>query len=402
MRLLCLSTWFPYPPDNGAKIRAYYLIRALSEAHDVTLVAFRPVRMGNGHLTEVGSNHLQVYDVPVDPFQYVGVSQLVKFASPIPVTYWPIAAMRRAVDQVSASSTWEAMVAIQGNVAPYALRFKCVPKIVDVDTALSFQMRERREHHVRLLGHVRTWLSWQKAHWYEKQLFRRFDACTIVSAAEVAYIQSLVRGTHCRVDVISNGVDCDRNRSGLFAVRPNSLIYNGALTYRANYDAVQYFLAQIYPLIRSKITEVSFTITGSTDGVDRSGLQLDDSVHLTGYVDDVRAVVGSSAVCVIPLRQGGGTRLKILEAMALGTPIVSTTKGAEGLDVEHNEHLLLADDPEIFAAYTVKLLQDTALRQRLIDNARRLVEQHYDWTSIGRQFVQVVEERVARQQSESN
>ena len=133
-------------------------------------------------------------------------------------------------------------------------------------------------------------------------------------------------------------------------------------------------------------------MTGSTKGVDRSGWQLDDSVTLSGYVDDIRSVVGSSAICVVPLRQGSGTRLKILEAMALGIPIVSTTKGAEGLGVRHGEHLLLADDAPTFAQHTTALLRDPALGQRLSAQARQLVEQHYDWSFIGQRFLKLVED----------
>ena len=142
---------------------------------------------------------------------------------------------------------------------------------------------------------------------------------------------------------------------------------------------MRWFLAEVYPRIKAQSPDVSLTITGSTDGVDLAGLALDDTVRLTGFVDDVRLPVAEAAVCVAPIRQGGGTRLKILEAMALGTPVVATAKGAEGLDVVDGEHLLLADDPERFARRTVALAGDADLRQRLRGNARRLVEERYDW-----------------------
>jgi glycosyltransferase involved in cell wall biosynthesis len=140
---------------------------------------------------------------------------------------------------------------------------------------------------------------------------------------------------------------------------------------------------------------VSLAITGSTVGADLGGLNLDDSVHLTGYVPDVRIPVAEATVCVVPIRQGGGTRLKILEAMALGTPVVATSKGAEGLEVIDGEHLLLADTPQAFADATLRLLGDPALRARLVASARRLVEARYDWAQIGQRFVRLVEETVA-------
>jgi glycosyltransferase involved in cell wall biosynthesis len=136
---------------------------------------------------------------------------------------------------------------------------------------------------------------------------------------------------------------------------------------------------------------VQFTITG-----DHANLPLPpaDRVTLTGFVDDVRPLIAAAGVSVVPLRVGGGTRLKILEAMALRTPVVTTSKGAEGLDVQPGEHLLIADTPEAFAAASLRLLQEPGLRQRLADNAYRLVAEKYDWAVTMPRFLELVE-RVA-------
>ncbi len=386
MRILALSTWYPHPPDNGSKIRAHYLLKALHAQHDLTVVAFCPAQDVDQARQAQDAAHLKMRPVYDDPFRHAAAAQWLKFASPMPVIYWPSHAMQQAVAELAARETWDVMVVIQAPAAPYALSFKSTPKVLDVDTALSFQMRERYHTH----GGARTWLSWQKAQVYERRLFRQFQACTLVAENERPYLKAMTN--KATIEVVPNGVDCAHNRPGLFATRPNSLVYNGALTYSVNYDAVHYFLKDVYPLIRQQSPEVSFTVTGSTKGVDRSGLQLDDSVTLSGYVDDIRSVVGSSAICVVPLRQGSGTRLKILEAMALGIPIVSTTKGAEGLGVRHGEHLLLADDAPTFAQHTTALLRDPALGQRLSAQARQLVEQHYDWSFIGQRFLKLVED----------
>ena len=388
MNILALSTWYPHPPDNGSKLRAHYLLKALYERHAVTVAAFCPSHAIDRARPTDEPSPLNVQPVYDDPFRHVAAAQWIKFASPIPVIYWPSRAMRQAVAELAAREAWEVVVAIQAPAAPYALSFKSTPKVLDIDTALSFQMRERYAAH----GGARAWLSWQKAHVYERRLFRQFQACALVAHNEQPYLQSLVRGTPCQTAIVPNGVDCAHNRPGRFTVRPNTLVYNGALTYNVNYDAAQYFLSDIYPLIRQQSPEVSFTVTGSTAGVDRAGLRLDASVTLSGYVDDIRSVVGSSAICVVPLRQGSGTRLKILEAMALGTPVVSTRKGAEGLEVRHGEHLLLADDAQTFAQHTLTLLRDPALGQRLSAEARRLVEEQYDWSFIGQRFVRLIED----------
>jgi glycosyltransferase involved in cell wall biosynthesis len=214
----------------------------------------------------------------------------------------------------------------------------------------------------------------------------------MVSQEDREFTQKLVDDRGCRVEVVPNGIDCQYNKPTFVPVGSNRIIYNGALTYSANYDAMRYFLREIYPLIRDQHNEVSLTITGSTKGVDLTTLMLDESVSLSGYVDDIRPLVAGSAVCVVPLRIGGGTRLKLLESMALGTPVVSTSKGAEGLDVVNGEHLLIADTPADFATCTLRLLCDTRLRRRLAINARQLVEEKYDWKQIGQRFVDLVED----------
>lgn len=398
LKVLVLSTWFPYPPDNGSKLRATYLLRSLMAQHDVTAVAFRPP--SSNDVAGAGSSEQSVTAVPDDPFRHVNAPQWVKYLSPEPLVFRASPAMQRAVASLAALP-WDAVVAIQMPVAQYALAVNTRARIVDVDTALSFQMHERYASLERPMARASAWVSWQKAYRYERKMLRRFQAAAVVSQAEIAPLQAMVDEDDCRVALIPNGVDCAHNRPGLAHPQPASLVYNGSLTYSANYDAMRWFLAEVYPRIRIQVPEVTLAITGSTQGVDLARLALDDSVTLTGFVEDVRLPVAAAAVAVAPIRQGGGTRLKILEAMALGTPVVATSKGAEGLDVVDGTHLLVADTPEAFAHATTRLLQDPNLYATLATNARRLVEENYEWQQIGAHFVQLVEQTVALKQKAS-
>jgi glycosyltransferase involved in cell wall biosynthesis len=152
-----------------------------------------------------------------------------------------------------------------------------------------------------------------------------------------------------------------------------------------------WFLQEVYPRIQAQAPDVCVTITG-----DHADLPLPpaDNVTLTGFVDDVRPLIASAWVSLVPIRVGGGTRLKILEAMALGTPVVTTSKGAEGLDAKHGEHLLIANSPEAFAEAVIRLLQEPGLRQRLADKAYQLVQERYDLAALMPRFLDLVE-RVA-------
>lgn len=393
MNILFLSNWFPYPLDSGSKIRVYHLLRALGQRHDITLLSFawdaaRPDAPG-----DLRSLCVDIQVIPLNPFTVNRTSALRTFLSLSPVANRPVPAMSRLVTEVLRTKSFAAVIASTEVTAAYALRLPTdTVCILEEHNAMTRWARERYKEQTSLLQRARCWVSWQKNRHYEARLFRRFDLVTMVSEQDRATCLTQLPGYHGRVEVIPNGVDCAYHRRGLAEVQPNTLIYNGALTYSANYDAMRYFLAEIYPLIKQELPTVTLSITGSTRGVDLSGLRLDPSIHLTGYVDDIRLPVAQSAVCAVPLRHGGGTRLKILEAMALGTPVVTTSKGAEGLAGVDGEHLLIADAPARFAQRVVELLRDPAHRERLAYNARRLVETQYDWERIGARFTALVEE----------
>ncbi|MBK9050663.1 MAG: glycosyltransferase [Chloroflexi bacterium] len=165
-------------------------------------------------------------------------------------------------------------------------------------------------------------------------------------------------------------------------MQPDTLVYAGAMTYKANFDAVAYFLGEIWPLIRAARPQAVFYVTGKLDGVPVERLPKQDGVIFTGYLDDVRPRVAQSWLSVIPLRLGGGTRLKVLESLALGTPVVTTSKGMEGLELMPERDVLVADTPEAFAAAVIQLLHDPNLHTLLSQHGQQAVKR-YDWPKIG-------------------
>jgi glycosyltransferase involved in cell wall biosynthesis len=395
MRILFLSTWYPYPPTNGSELRAYYLLRGLAEAgHIVTALALRPHEAG-AIATLPPLAGVDLRPVHADPFRYVALPGVIKYLSPVPVSLWSIGELRDVLRSSDLRQPWDCVVGFQGPVARYLSLPHATARVLDMDTSLGYQMRERWQSTQGLAQRSRARVSAIKAAVAERRLLRFADVCTVVSMLEVPYLHQLAP-SGCQVTLSPNGVDCEHHRPGLASPRPNSLVYNGAMTYSANYGAMQFFLRDVYPQVRARVPEATLTITGSTKGVDLAGLRLDDSVHLSGYIEDIRPVIAGGAVCVVPLRQGGGTRIKILEGMALGVPVVSTRKGAEGLDVIDGQHLLLADSPSDLAAATVRLLQDEMLGARLATQARALVEVRYDWRAKSADFARLVEDVVER------
>ncbi len=234
----------------------------------------------------------------------------------------------------------------------------------------------------------RLTLTWLKHRRFVRRLVGRFERTTVVSENEREHLRSMGCDVE-RVHVVPNGVDAVAADPA--PARTNRLIYAGSVTYSANLDAVRYFAREVLPLIRRTHPEVSFSVTGSSDGVDVGDFAGTDGVDFTGWLPDVERLIASSAACVVPLRIGGGTRLKILQAMALGTPVVSTTKGIEGLDVEPGVHLLVANTPRDLAEQVVRIITHPELAGRMAERARLLVRERYTWVRAGEALEKVIE-----------
>lgn len=396
VHILFLSAWFPSPPDNGSKLRVLHLLRALAQTHDVSLASFAFATARPDAADDLAAQCTTLTTVACNPFAANHTGTLRTFLSLRPVSSRPLTAMRQQVQDLLAARPCDVVIASTETMAAYALQASAdVCKVMEGHNAMTRWMHERYLTQTQPLQRARCWLSWQKMRWFEAHLFRRFALVTMVSAQDRAACLADLPGYRGPLAVVPNGVDCAHNRPGLAPTRPDTLVFNGSLTYHANFEAMQWFLAEVYPRIQVARPDVRLVITGSVAGVDLAALPRDASVHFTGFVDDVRAPVAEAAVAIAPIQQGGGTRLKILEAMALGTPVVATPKAAEGLAVVDGEHLLLAGTPVAFAQQVCALLDHAAQGRRLAANARQRMESHYDWAQIGRQFVELVEEAVA-------
>lgn len=391
MKVLFLSNWYPIPADNGSKIRIYYLLKALAERHEVTLISFAHGTAQPGTSTALATICKKVIVVDRNPILENRASTIRRFTSNKPVATRPIGEMSTIVSAELKTEKYDVVIASSDVMAIYAQSAGSnIAKVLELHTSLSRWMRERYEAQLGLGNKIRCWFSWKKAQVYEAQLFTMFDLVTMVSDQDRD--ESLYRKGkfYERIKIIPNGVNCHELQPFSGAVDVNRLVYSGSVTYSANLDAVSFFVTEIMPLITQSIPGTFLTVTGATEGVDLSRLNMKQDVRFTGYLEDVHDIVGRASVSIAPIRDGGGTRIKILEAMALGTPVVATRKAAEGLSVNHGEHILLADTPKDFAEATIRLMQDDSLRTTLSINGRQFVEAQHDWTGIGQKFVQEI------------
>jgi polysaccharide biosynthesis protein PslH len=388
MRVLVVSSWFPYPPANGAQLRAYHLIREMAERHAITLLSFAEAHQAaDGDLAHLRAMCESVTVVRGHPFKH-GRLRLGGLFSPMPRALVQTYSEEMQARVETALAGHDVAVGLEVGSALYLRHGTRLARVFE-EAEITWLRNHPGGDHVR--RRARRALTWVKYRRYIRDLVANFDRTTVVSDVE----REAMIGIGCdrgRLRVVPNGT-VRANLARPPTPRARTLVYPGAVTYSANYDAVHRFVADVWPVIRRVRPDVAFLVTGSTRGVDLQSLQA-DGVTFTGHVDDVRDVIAGSAACVVPLRQGGGTRLKIIEAMALGTPVVSTSKGAEGLEVTPGQDILVADRPADLAQQILRLLDDPALANRLAANGRRLVERCYTWDTIGAQLDVVLHEAV--------
>lgn len=394
MRILYLSSWYPYPANNGSKLRIYNLLRGLAQHHEVTLLSFTDQPDKDAKDSEIRSFCHQVKVIPTKSFEPQRWRARMGFFSLTPRsvidTYSP--QMMHNIQQAVTKESYDLIIASQLGVAGYSPWFQGTPALFEeVELGVPYQQYNQASSSVTRL---RRGLTWAKHRRHLTKMLDNFSACTVVSEQEQHLVSNIL--PHYRnIEVIPNCINLD-DYIGIDQVpQPNHLIFTGSFRYFANYEAMTWFLQQVYPRLQAEMPDVSLTITG-----DHANMPLPsgENVTLTGFVDDVRPLITSSWMSLAPIHVGGGTRLKILEAMALRTPVVATSKGAEGLDVTSGEHLLIADTPEAFAAAIIRLLKEPGLRQRLADNAYRRVAEKYDWAAVMPQFLSLVD-RVASKQA---
>jgi glycosyltransferase involved in cell wall biosynthesis len=236
---------------------------------------------------------------------------------------------------------------------------------------------------------LRRWrraAMWAKYAHHLRALRRYYRAFTVVSEPERRLLAAVL-GDPRAIHLVPNGVAAAEYGSETDAARPDTLVFAGSLRYGPNYDAMRWFLSRVWPRVRQARPAARLLITGAHGDLP---LPAAENVVRTGFVQDIRPLLASSWLAVAPILSGGGTRIKILEAMASCTPVVATTKGAEGIAAIGGEHVLLADDPSAFAEHVLALLGDASLRARLGRAGRALVEDRYDWRVLGRQFEALV------------
>jgi polysaccharide biosynthesis protein PslH len=382
MRVLLLTQVLPYPPDSGPKVKTYHVLKYLAQKHQVTLVSFVRDTDKPEYIQHLKTLCEQVITIPIKraPLRdlvFLGKSLLT--GQPWMMLRDERPEMRAALQELVATTQFDVVHADQLNMAQYALPFTKSRKVLDLHNALWILYRRMAAtlplHNPMKYLLLRDWRLLKK---YEGEMCRIFDAVTAVSDEDK---QSLIEaGARPDIQVIPIAIDTDKQ--AFIQRHPTSphIVHVGTMYWPANIDGIRWFLDQIYPIIKEQVPNVRCTLIGARPPQDiKDREQTDSSLKVTGYVDDPLPYLQDSTMMIVPLRAGGGMRVKILNAFAQGLPMVSTTVGCEGIHITDNYDILVADTPQEFAQQTIRLLTDTTLNEQLTLHGRQTAEQEYDY-----------------------
>ena len=384
MKILFLSPTVPFPLTDGGRIRVFNLLKQIAQKNKVTLLALETQLTDADGVAELQQLGIQVHLVPnAQTLPRVSFHTLIKAffrRQPITVVRYDVPAYRQKIRELIAEQIFDLVHYEMFHTAQFHTETN-LPGVLsqqNVDSAIWRRLCSETANPFYKFAYWTQQLAFQR---YERLLSPKFDAVTCTSDIDAAVFQQ-----HCTTDaieIIPNGVDITHYLPDFTSEAPAHLIYIGSMDWYPNEDAVGFFADEVLPLIQEKVSNVTFSIVGGNPSARVRKLAEREGVVVTGRVPEIKPYFAEATVFVVPLRIGSGTRLKILEALAMGKAIVSTTVGAEGLDLRDGEEIFIADEPTAFADAVTRLLMDSELRRRIGENGRARVEQDYDWRSIG-------------------
>jgi polysaccharide biosynthesis protein PslH len=385
MNVLIIDEELPWPLDTGKRLRSYNLLQRLQRDHSITYLCY-----GAPAAVLPDCPNVTIITLPSPVLEQKGIlfywSLLTNLLSPRPyiVDRHYSGALADKASSLVATGDFDLL---HCEWTPYTENilslFGKIPTVLSAHNVEAQIWERYYQTEVNPAKKAYIYLQWQKLLRYEAAAAQRYTAVSTVSEPDS---NIFIKQYGCRqVQVVPNGVDEQYFSPVSTELQSGSMVFTGSMDWRPNQDGVRYFIEEVFPLILQKTPSATFTIVGRKPPLWLVELaERTNGVTVTGTVDDVRPYIARSALYVVPLRVGGGSRLKILEAFAMNKIVLSTSVGAEGLDVEENVHILLRDTAEALADTACQILADQERFARLGAAGRNLILQHYTWDAIAR------------------
>ena len=397
LKILFLQKRILFPADAGCKLRTLNVLRHLAQWHEVTYLC-NVQTTDQDYVDEMRALGVRLEVIPWKEvprgtwrfYRDLAFNVLSPYPFNVAKDFDP--SLRSRARQLLRTESYDLLICDFVQMARNALG-------LDVPFKVLFQHNVEsqifRRHALTDASWFRSWYmaqQWHKMQRFEGQAGREFDLVIAVSERDQQMFQQEYGWQH--VKRIDTAVDVDYFQPNGVAEEPEEIVFVGQMDWLPNSDGARFFVQEVWPLIRSARPGATFKVVGRNPGPEVRRLGKVDGVEVVGGVPDVRPFLDRAAVAVVPLLVGGGTRLKIFEAMAMGTAVVSTTVGAEGLPITPGEHLMVADSAEAFSGKVIQLLDQPTQRQRLSRSALNLVRHRYTAEKVARQFDQICREAI--------
>lgn len=389
MNVLWLNAGLLLPLDKGGKLRTWHLMRQLAKRHDISYVSFadpdaRPADLDGMREVCRSLDTIPRCDRPKGTWRfYVDAARYIPQPVPYAIAKYRSTAYRRRVRDLLGQKRFDVIV------CDFLVPLVNLPEDLPCPVVLFTHNVEAeiwRRHAATAVSPVTRVLlrqQWRRMGRFEARALARCELVLTVSPADVATFSRLYpAAARRRMHVVHTGVDTEYFSPSPAPTRPAHLVFTGSMDWLPNEDAMRYFVDEVLPRIQAVEPAATLSIVGRDPTPAVWRLSNHTGVEVTGRVDDVRPEIARSQVYVVPLRIGGGTRLKIFEAMAMGRAVVSTTIGAEGLPVTPNRDIVIADEADAFARAVVDLIRNHDRRRRIEAAARQLVVDRYDWCAV--------------------
>lgn len=393
MNILWLNAGLLLPLDKGGKLRTWHLMRRLAKRHDITYLSFAEpsqTPLDREGMREVCA-HLQTIprtDVGKGTARFhLDAARHVLDRVPYAVAKYRSTAFRDALDRLLHTRRFDAVVCdFLPPVVNLPDRLPC-PAVLFTHNVEAEIWRRHAQAARNPVARFLLTQQWQRMLRFERNALARFDLVLAVSDADRQTFERLYPGAlRTPAHVVRTGVDTTYFAPMAAPERRAHLVFTGSMDWLPNEDGMTHFVRDILPLVRHAEPDATLSIIGRAPTPAVRRLADGAGIEVTGRVEDVRPHIAAGAVYIVPLRIGGGTRLKIFEAMSMGKAVVSTTVGAEGLPVTSGQNVVIADEPERFAEAVVHMIRDADRRRRIERAARRLVVDQYDWSAVAQDF----------------
>ena len=395
MRILFLAFELPYPLDRGGRIKSYHYLQALAKRHDVTLVALSRSLSEQQHLEVLTAELADAHLVPID----IALTRKVRLAvmglsrwKPFVISLYTSKEMARLLRELMTGTPFDVIYADHLHMAQY------VPKNTSAFTVLDQHNIEtailRRFFKNQPWGPAKAfaWWDWKRMEQYEMSVCRDFDLILATTPVDADLIRPWMRADQ-RLEVMPIGVDVQYFAPSPRPLATCTIVSVGTMSWQPNSEGLLWFCREILPLARAKVPDLRLQVIGDRPPPAVRRLSSDAQIEVLGKVDDIRPYMANSAALIVPLRVGSGMRVKILNAMAIGLPVVSTSIGCEGIAVTHGRDILIADEPLDFARAIVDVVSNGELQEHLSSAGRALVMERYAWPviydQIGKVFVDI-------------